>query len=203
MFKPFGDDKQLDTLIDIITGCKHRRGKLEYRPDASLVWALITHPKNDLDGDIAHYAHQAGETFKWLDRGWLYRDSIATNTLREYAVWCLAIGMMQGLTVGRTLDAKVGGGIALLLKHASVRKLLVKEPKATNLAICKALDKVERMPWPKLNKHHGTWEKAAGEQSVRTLISQSRRAAQASTNYEHLLLGLQKVNNVTGLVKAR
>ena len=157
----------------------------------------------DLEGDIAHFAYQAGKMFRWLDRGWLYSDSIATNTLREYAVWCLTIGIMQGMKVGMELDTKTGGSIALLLKHASVRKLLVKEPKAANLAICKALDKVERMPWPKLNKQYGTWEKAAGEQSVRTLISQSRRAAQANTNYEQLVSVLKTVKDATGLVKAR
>jgi hypothetical protein len=199
LFRLFEEDKQLETLLSVMCGCKHL-GELRWHPTP---WELISCCENiNLDGDCAHYAHQAESIFKWLDRGWLYRDAIATNTLRQYAIFCFTIGLMQGMKTGRKLDTKTEGNVATLLKHSTVRRLLLKD-EATNLEICKALDKRERMPWLRLHKQYGTWEKAAGTQSVRTLISQARRVARQRTNYEHLLSVLKTVNDASGLVKGR
>ena len=176
LFKPFTDDRQLTALVAAVCGCKHRGG---IEAAGRYVGSIISCDTPDRFDGIVRTAEDA---FKWLNRGWLYRDAIATNTLREYGMFCLAIGFMQGMKTGREPDTKTTGNVAPLLKPASVRRLLLKKPKATNLEICEVLDKYERLPsggktWPKLSKQYGTWTKAVGHQSVRTLISHARRAS--------------------------
>ena len=180
LFKPFSDDKQLTALVATVCGCKSP-DELRRHVD---MWALVIACKTP--GRFDGIVRTAEEIFKWLNRGWLYRDAIATNTLREYGIFCLAIGFMQGMATGKRLYTKTEGNVALLLKHAPVRRLLLKKPVATNLDICAVLDKYQRLPWTKLNRQYGTWTKAVGQQSVRTLITHARRAAKAAANYENL-----------------
>jgi hypothetical protein len=98
------------------------------------------------------------------------------------------------MQLGRQLDAKTEGKVDRLLKHAAIRKLLLSsEPKASNLKICQAFDIADdRMPWHKLDKQYNkvvphTWEKAAGKQSVRTLITYARRAALQDATFQEFL----------------
>jgi len=114
------------------------------------------------------------------------------GNIAAFGTSMFALGIIRGMQFGRELDSKTQGNINLLLRHAPVRRLLLEEPKASNLKICRALDKVERMPsskgvWSDLNKQYGTWEKAAGEQSVRTLITHARRVALQDAIYQEFL----------------
>jgi hypothetical protein len=142
----------------------------------------------------------------------LKQDSIADIPLREivkrevekldaFGTYMFAIGFVRGIQLGRKLDSKTEGNVALLLKHVAVKNLLLqKEPKASNLKICQALDKVEGLPWPKLRKEFGAWEKAAGKQSVRTLITLARRVALQDAMFQEFLsvaAGARDEGNIT------
>ena len=54
------------------------------------------------------------------------------------AMW--ALGFVRGLQQGRILDRKSEGTVGPILKHAAVRRLLLRQPKASSLEICRALD---------------------------------------------------------------
>ena len=101
----------------------------------------------------------------------------------------VALGFIRGMQLGRELDAKTRGNVGLLLKHEAVRKLLLQsEPKAPNLAICQALDKVEEgLPWTTLRKQFRSWERVVSHQSVRTLITHARRVALQDATFQEFL----------------
>jgi hypothetical protein len=117
-----------------------------------------------------------------MERELSYISAFGTNMF--------ALGIVRGMQLGRKLDSKTEGkNVTLLLKHAAVRRLLLEE-KPTALKICQALDRVGgvRMPWPKLDKQYGaSWEKAAGERDVRTLITNARRAVVQATEFDEFL----------------
>ena len=85
------------------------------------------------------------------------------------------------MQLGRELERERGNDksiiIPTILKHSSVRRLLLKHPKATTLEVCRALDdEIEELPWPKLRKYI-TWEAVSKRPIVKMAISDARKAA--------------------------
>ena len=110
------------------------------------------------------------------------------GVLEAFGTFMVALGFIRGMQFGRELDTKTQGNVDSLLRHAAIRKLLLIEPKASTLKICQALDKVgEGVPWPKLQKEFGCWERAVSHQSVRTLITNSRKAALQDAAFQEFL----------------
>ena len=128
----------------------------------------------------------------------LKHDSLANTPLREiveeevekldvFGTSMFALGIIRGMQFGRELDSKTQGNVDSLLKHAAVKRLLLRKPKASNLEVCRALDKVEGLPWPKLRKQYGTWDACSNHQSVRTLITNARQTALQDAMYQEFL----------------
>jgi len=105
--------------------------------------------------------------------------------LAQFGALMFALGAIRGMQLGRELDSKSQGIVNNLLKHKAVRRLLL--DKASTLVVCRALDKVERLPWPKLSKQYGTWVDAASQPSVKVAIGNARKAALQQAKFEEYL----------------
>lgn len=104
----------------------------------------------------------------------------AERTHAEELAAMFALGFVRGLQQGRILDSKSEGTVGPILKHAAVRRLLLRQPKASSLEICRALDDAEeKMPkgWRFRNECGGVWERAAKQPLVRMAITSARKAA--------------------------
>lgn len=109
--------------------------------------------------------------------------------LRMYGARMMALGIIRGLQFGSQIGSKVEGTIAASISgHASVARLLVEEPKASSLDVCRALDKVnEPLPWLKLSRVSRFWEDHAKTSTVKMAITLARKAALQSAADEEFI----------------
>jgi hypothetical protein len=143
------------------------------------IWALVGHCKSH-STYVRLWKHAYARRTKLLksvtDDNGLLQACLNEYTTALYAIG-FVVGMQQGYRLnGNTMGETRGTG-GLILKHAAVRRLLLRQPKATTLEVCKALDKAVGMPWPKLRKKYGTWEAAVKEPLVKVAITDARKAA--------------------------
>ena len=124
------------------------------------------------------------------------QSELAQTTLVEYATALYALGFVRGMQQGWRLDTKHAETKGTtILKHASVRRLLLRQPKATTLEVCKALDKVIGMPWPELRKKYGTWEAAFKQPLVKVAITDARKAAIQEAIFSEFLVVAKAVGD--------
>jgi hypothetical protein len=150
-------------LIEVIRRCTTRE-------EFSNLWSRASFRHYRLEKIVA----KSPVTFRNRDG----QTTPAETILSEFATEMLAIGFIRGMQLGRELDTKTEGTLGPILKHSAVRRLLIRpKPKATALEICRALDKVQGMPWPNLRKRYGTWEAAVKHHLVKVAITDARKAA--------------------------
>jgi Zn-dependent oligopeptidase len=147
-------------------------------------------------------------------------DVDAIMRLRTYGESKMAWGILRGLQFGSQLGNKVENTIAAAItKHASVRRLLVKEPVvstlkhasmatllamkpvvSTTLEVCQALDKVnEPLPWLKLSRKSRFWVDHAKTSTVKMAITLARKAALQSALDEEFIQLIKAIGDVGSL----
>ena len=102
---------------------------------------------------------QARSNFAHIEKLWTVRRPHSSCILRDAPARMMALGIILGLQFGSQIGSKVEGTIAASISgHASVARLLVEEPRASSLDVCRALDKVnEPLPWLKLSRVSRFW----------------------------------------------
>ncbi len=106
----------------------------------------------------------------------LDQSKISDTLLSEFGASMMALGIVRGMQLGRELEreSKRSGTSGLLLKHASVRRLLLR--RATTKEICSALDEKD-VPLPGKLRGTGTWERLMKEPLVKVAVADARKAA--------------------------
>lgn len=104
------------------------------------------------------------------------RLTSADTILSEYGAAMFALGFVRGMQLGRELerDSKAPGTVGLILKHAAVRRLLLR--RATTEEICSALDDKDE-PLPGKLRGQGTWGRLRRKPLVKVVIADARKAA--------------------------
>ena len=162
------DNPNVD-VWNLVGRCKSRAG---YR-------RLYLHVKVRYD-QLKTVAHSADSRPRFHAR--------AETILSEYGAAMYALGFVRGMQLGRELDSKTEGGtVGPILKHAPIRRLLLSQPKASTLEVCRELDKVEGMPWPELRKRYGGWEAASKQPLVKMAITNARKAAVQAAKFDEFL----------------
>jgi hypothetical protein len=194
IFRPLGDEKEeLVKLVSQLFDTKP--GDMTHGHLSSLILSLIYAGDPEL---LLLVKTKCELTCKVINRAWLKRDPVAANDLREYGALCLGLGLLHGMQFGRNLDKKSKGIVDSILKHAAVKRLLVKEPKVTTLKICCALDKAteplpKRVAWMELWKKDRCWSRWAAQPLVKMAIRDARKAALQEENYYRLRAALDDV----------
>lgn len=133
-------------------------------------------------------------------------DVHAINRLRAHAARMHALGAIRGLQFGTKLGSRVENTIAAsLTRHAPVRRLLLAEPKASTLDVCKAMDKVNApLPWPKLSRKSRFWVDHATTSTVKMAITLARKEALQTDTDERfiaLIKGVSEWGSVFGQIE--
>jgi hypothetical protein len=143
-------------------------------------------------------------------------DVDAIMRLRTYGESKMAWGILRGLQFGSRLGSKSEGTIAdSITRHASVRRLLVKEPLvstlkhasmatllameptvSTTLEVCQALDKVNApLPWLRLSRKSRFWVDHAKTSTVKMAITLARKAALQSALDEEFIKVIKAIGD--------
>lgn len=140
------------------------------------LWKVLKSVKTEDDyWSLFHKARAFDHEIKKFCNG----DVQAINRLRAHQARMYALGAVRGLQFGSKIGSRVENTIAAsLTRHAPVRRLLLAEPKASTLDVCKAIDKVnEPLPWIKLSKQSRFWIDHAKTSTVKMAITLARKEA--------------------------
>lgn len=114
-----------------------------------------------------------------------------------------ALGAIRGMQFGRRLERESNEGTianSTFLKHASVVKFLVKQPKTSTLDICHALDKLNvRMPWRELKRENRTWAENMKNPLVKMAITNARKAALQAAAYREFVTMLDEIGEESSI----
>jgi hypothetical protein len=158
------DENPLTNIWELVSRCKTHAGYIRlFKQAKARQIMLMSFIVQALDGHPPHATTASAER--------IHAEELA-------AIY--AIGFVNGLQQGRRLDSKSEGTVGPILKHAAVRRLLLRQPKASALEVCMALDKVEeKMPkgWKFRTECGGVWERAVKQPLVRVAITNARKAA--------------------------
>ncbi len=129
----------------------------------------------------------------------LQNEDAGLETLMKFSAGMFALGAIRGMQFGRRLERESNEGTianSTFVKHASVLKLLIKEPKASTLDICHALDKLGvRLPWRELKRENRTWAENVKNPLVKVAITNARKAAMQAAAYSAFVTMLDQIGD--------
>jgi hypothetical protein len=183
-------EKPLENVWELVSRCKTRAGYISLAKHAGFRFRQI---KRLVAQSIAHH--------HTLDGKPVSNDTI----LGEYAASVYAFAFVRGMQLGREIERERGNDTSIIiptiLKHSSVRRLLLRHPKATTLEVCRALDdEIEELPWPKLRKYI-TWEAVSKRPIVKMAITDARKAAIQEVLFSEFLAVAKGAGDEGSIVK--
>lgn len=192
--KSYGSDQKLvspDILSDIIVACKSREEFLD------LQYAAKNNESALLKACYGAFFYRLSNESAVND------DNNSFGQLRGHLDYLkarmFAFGFIRGLQQGTVLGTRPKGEVtASIVRHPSVVKLLLREPKVSTKVICRELDVVgEQLWWPRLEKKNRLWAGHDRESTVKMAISHARKEAKQQ-DIDNRLLALIRAVGDTG-----
>lgn len=160
------------------------------------LWNIIRNCKTNREFQMLF--HRNTSHYEALKNGWC-TDDAGLHRLMKFSAGMFAVGAIRGMQFGRRLERESNERTlanSTFFKHASVVKLLVKEPKSSTLSICRALDSSDvRLPWRELKRENRTWVENAKNPLVKVAITNARKAALQAAAYAEFVAMLDAIGD--------